>query len=272
MTEKESIERYVPALRATFDDPDEGLSEITARVVAVLPMAVAEMTAHFGVSSLVALHAGAGAQIVDAVRYKLAALRSLPSLDLVANGTGFSVVSNQNLAPASRHRVDALREELRRQVSDGFDAIETALIAAGETSRNFVSLLIHNSAIARRYGIQEGDAPMYREEFFRQRSKIADAEATLRRLISPELYGRLLLDVRDGRAVYPYGVITEHARRAVASIFHAGGCHSTPAVSVLLEQIERWAEQLPEYLHSSTYKKYHASRYENRADDPCYFM
>lgn len=40
----------------------------------------------------------------------LAVLESIPFVDLVATNNGFAIVSNQNLAPASRERVQALRD------------------------------------------------------------------------------------------------------------------------------------------------------------------
>ncbi|MGN1307089.1 MAG: DUF6712 family protein, partial [Faecousia sp.] len=50
--------------------------------------------------------------------YATAAYRALPTLDLVATPNGFGVVSNNNIAPASKERVAALRESLRQYKSD----------------------------------------------------------------------------------------------------------------------------------------------------------
>lgn len=41
--------------------------------------------------------------------------RGIPSLDLVLTQTGFGIVSNNTLSPASRERVDALRSSLRKE-------------------------------------------------------------------------------------------------------------------------------------------------------------
>ena len=41
-----------------------------------------------------------------------AAYDAVPQMDLVLTPTGFGIVSNQNTAPASRERVDALRLQL----------------------------------------------------------------------------------------------------------------------------------------------------------------
>ena len=50
--------------------------------------------------------------------YATAAYNALPTLDLVATPNGFGVVSNQNIAPASKERVAAFRESLRQYKSD----------------------------------------------------------------------------------------------------------------------------------------------------------
>lgn len=50
-------------------------------------------------------------KIKGAIAYE-AFYRAIPSLDLVLTPNGFGIVSNQNIAPASRERVDALKESL----------------------------------------------------------------------------------------------------------------------------------------------------------------
>ena len=61
--------------------------------------------------------------LLEAYVYKNAAAESIPSLDLILTDSGFAVVSNQNLAPASRERVSALLNSLRRQASDARDLL-----------------------------------------------------------------------------------------------------------------------------------------------------
>ncbi len=55
---------------------------------------------------------------------------AIPSLDLVQTVNGFAVVSNQNLAPASRDRVDRLIAALRSQCDSAISAIIPLLAEA----------------------------------------------------------------------------------------------------------------------------------------------
>ena len=55
-------------------------------------------------------------------------LASIPELDVVLTDAGFGVVSNENLAPASKDRVQALTESLQKRLDDGKDRIVTFLM------------------------------------------------------------------------------------------------------------------------------------------------
>ena len=57
-----------------------------------------------------------------------AAYEVLPQLDLVLTENGFAVVSNTNLAPASRDRVASLQERLRKDKSVAYDKLLMALM------------------------------------------------------------------------------------------------------------------------------------------------
>ena len=53
--------------------------------------------------------------------------KAIPQLDLILTSNGFGIVSNQNVAPASRERVDALRSMLLNMRDSAMDALMTAL-------------------------------------------------------------------------------------------------------------------------------------------------
>ena len=57
---------------------------------------------------------------------------AIPSLDLVQTVNGFAVVSNQNLAPASRDRVDRLITAHRSQCDTAINALMPMLAASPE--------------------------------------------------------------------------------------------------------------------------------------------
>lgn len=55
-------------------------------------------------------------------------LSSIPELDVVLTDAGFGVVSNQDLAPASKERVQALTASLQRRLDESKDRIVTFLM------------------------------------------------------------------------------------------------------------------------------------------------
>lgn len=57
-----------------------------------------------------------------------ALIHAVPALDLVMTPNGFGIVSNQNVAPASRERVDALIETLTEQRDQAIEAIVELLM------------------------------------------------------------------------------------------------------------------------------------------------
>ena len=95
---------------------------------------------------------------VEAYIYRNAAHRALPHLDLVLTENGFAVVSNSNLAPASRDRVAALQERLREEKDDARDLLlfalcETEAWRTSDECRRLRSTLLWCPMLCRRYGV-----------------------------------------------------------------------------------------------------------------------
>lgn len=59
-------------------------------------------------------------------------LASVPEMDLVLTDAGFGVVSNQDVAPASRERVQAMKASLQERLDDEKDRLVEYLLASGK--------------------------------------------------------------------------------------------------------------------------------------------
>ena len=89
-----------------------------------------------------------------------ALLAAIPTLDLVLTPNGFGIVSNQNVAPASKDRVDRLLASLERERDN---AIELLLIRlpqvtqwlSSEQHSFFTATLFPNLSLCRRLAIRE---------------------------------------------------------------------------------------------------------------------
>lgn len=228
----------------------------------------------------------------DVVRHAIAyiccvsARRVLPQLDLVLTETGFGVVGNGNIVPASQARVSALNDSLRQKASQAWDNLLLTLLRTpwrdSDAAVGHVSSLVWLPTLCRRYGItasKEGGrlgVPVYDEEFDALRSCIAVAEAKVATMISPELYDYLVEQERTTQEAHTTAValLIERSRRLVGALMkedtHPRGV--APLAKRLLETVEQYRENLPQYTSSRTYAARQMPSYENKKEDAIFFF
>lgn len=231
--------------------------------------------------------------------YATAAYNALPTLDLVATPNGFGVVSNQNIAPASKERVAAFRESLRQYKSDCKDqCLERYYQAAQDGIADQKPLqyiggafipevyqipgdtilrsgVIYSATVARENGITMPDGqPVYEEELRRLEYKLAAADVKIRKLISGKQFyyemgaGRFgeKLDLMLRRLAAMY--VMQADRRAVKDYENE-----------ILDFMEKEINSDPDSERYAYYKtsvqrelRKNPVRYENRKEDPTYFF
>lgn len=226
--------------------------------------------------------------------YATAAYRALPTLDLVATPNGFGVVSNNNIAPASKERVAALRESLRQYKSDCKDQCLERIykdIAASQrevdppkvvvdngndyADRFFTGeeqlrkCLIYSATVARESGITMPDgSPVYEEEMHKLEYQIAVSETRIKRLISWKQFNYELgcgqyeskMDMKLRRLAAMY--VMDAPRNAVKD-------YENEILDIMEEDAERY-----KYYHASVQRELRKNpvRYENRKEDATYFF
>lgn len=206
----------------------------------------------------------------------LAALyEAIPHLDLVLTPNGFGVVSNQNVAPASRDRVSALRLAVRDSRDDAIDDLLDALRrreswrTSGEASLLFHVSLVWN---ARRQLPVMGVTDAHRTRLMELRPKIAAAEEVLQHYISSALHRDLCAaQLSCGETSNQ----TEVIHRSLVFIGAQIAGDSATArfhMSKLVEYLERHLESFPSYSSSSAHQANTFTPYENKKDDPTYFF
>lgn len=124
--------------------------------------------------------------VADALR------RAIPSLDIVLTPNGFGVVSTQNLAPASKTRVDRLVGSILAHRDDCIAALLPELVGASKwlTSKQadfFGATLFPDLAIVDSIGNVQG---CRWEKYLELRSKVIDLEASL----AEEWFSRELME------------------------------------------------------------------------------
>lgn len=210
-----------------------------------------------------------------------AAYDAVPQMDLVLTPTGFGIVSNQNTAPASRERVDALRLQLRRDACRLEDNVLSYLAAHNLMTlrRSRANSLLWTPSLCTLYGIRTPEGgEVLREEFDAMATALHAASARVVDVISPELYAALVTrqyaadaDLTPDTTPTAYGEALLMARQLMAAhVMHGRGI--ADHTRHLINYIEAHADQLDEYRLSPTYQARHTTQYENKQTDPSFFF
>lgn len=228
--------------------------------------------------------------------YATAAYNALPTLDLVATPNGFGVVSNQNIAPASKERVAAFRESLRQYKSDCKDqcleryylavledrtdqkgraedgGLEYIIISPDTILRRGV---IYSATVARDNGITMPDGqPVYEEEMRRLEYKLASAEYNIKKLISRKQF---YYEMGAGRFGEKLDLMLR--RLAAMHVMNADRRAVKDCENEILDFMEEEINRAPNSERYAFYKtsvqrdlRLNVIRYENRKEDPTYFF
>lgn len=176
---RELLERYVPAFANAegdvYDLIKSKLDEVSAEV---------ELFAE-------------GQALTDAaVAYicNEGARRTVPQLDLVITASGIGVVSNQNVAPASRERVDALLGSLHRSASSARDLFvcQLAKRADFDPANRRLSHLLFTTADVRNYGIKAGGSEVYLDQYNDMSDALEYAADRVRDVCGDAFYAELI--------------------------------------------------------------------------------
>lgn len=263
---QELLEKYVPSLKS----PDD---QLFTKLTAYLEQEAARLT-HLMVDDYLTtdeLLAHAYQFVCTSAAYE-----AVPHLDLVATPTGFGVVSNQNVAPASRERVDALREQLRQERSDAYDRLFLALIKDTAWCDTEAAVIVADSLLflpchLRRYGVTLDGATIYHEEFMKMANRLGQAEAALEHLISPELYEKLVSLQLAAERTADEQVTIEQSRLYLATCLNNTHPRAMDHIGRRLLETVRKAG-FEEYLNSSTYAAQTLTPYQNEQQHPTFFF
>lgn len=196
---------------------------------------------------------------------------ALPSLDLVYTPTGFGVVSNQNLSPASSERVNRLRSDLVTQGWDAFDSFLDILRHFEEWRKTPIAPTYFKSLFWRGEDMKLfGMANPHRSDLNNALPKIFDAENVLKSFISKaqfDVFCRDILECADNRY---HKIAIDYCRLFVVEYSEHGA--ATAAKAALLQFMEENEVEFPEYMNSREYEANHYKGYENKRRDTSFFF
>lgn len=208
-------------------------------------------------------------------------LLRLRSNDLIMTDTGFGVVSNENIAPASQARVDALERELTYKKDLALYCIINRLRVVDGWADTIQAITNINSFIwcpqlLKRWLGASHDATS--DDLAKRQYDICQAENFLRRELSDAQIEELLSEER--KATYK-----SNHRTAIFRICSFIGAsvsakdapvfppeESMQAYSQVLSFFEEHITDFPKYRDSTAYKANHMQAYENKTDDTTFFF
>lgn len=280
---QEIFESYCPAFR----DP---LGETYNNVRPYLDAATADLHERFAPGA----HLDDVKDAAEAFVCYSASYEAIPALDLIATPNGFAVVNNQNLAPASKERVAALRESYRQSKSRYVSALIVLLTRFPDyvLPAALASLpLIPTASHCRDLGIYvKGVSFFGEEEYAKVRPHLVEAEHRLAGLISEEQVEHLratqwMIEHRTyNSALNGYvnaempllQLCREYLTAEVVSKMESvetlwrGSLRTNAAV--IIDYVTRHEYELPIYAASSVAEANRTKPYENQANDPTFFF
>lgn len=188
--------------------------------------------------------------VADALR------RAIPSLDIVLTPNGFGVVSTQNLAPASKPRVDRLVGSMLARRDDCIAALLPELVGASKwlTSPQadfFGATLFPDLGIVDAVG---GTTGSKWEKYLELRPQVIDLEASLaEEWLSPELLSALRSENLRGDLTEKRSVIVRQVKAQILGYLKSGS-FSSRRLADIVNHIRENEDDFPEWHQSETAK------------------
>ena len=188
--------------------------------------------------------------VADALR------RAIPSLDIVLTPNGFGVVSTQNLAPASKPRVDRLVGSMLAHRDDCIAALLPDLVGASKwlTSPQadfFGSTLFPDLGIVDAVGGATGSKW---EKYLELRPQVIDLEASLaEEWLSPGLMSALRSENLRGDLTEKRSVIVRQVKAQILGYLKSGS-FSSRRLADIVNRIRENKDDFPEWHRSETAK------------------
>ena len=188
--------------------------------------------------------------VADALR------RAIPSLDIVLTPNGFGVVSTQNLAPASKPRVDRLVGSMLAHRDDCIAALLPELPGASKWLASaqadfFGSTLFPDFSLIEATGPIQGSKW---ERYLELRSQVIDLEASLaEEWLSPGLMSALRSENLRGDLTEKRSVIVRQVKAQILGYLKSGS-FSSRRLADIVNRIRENKDDFPEWHRSETAK------------------
>ncbi len=203
-----------------------------------------------------------------------AMLRAIPSLDIVLTPNGFAVVNTNNLAPASKPRVDRLVGSMLTHEDNCVAALLKELPGASqwlasEEADFFGSTLFPNLDVVDAVGNTTGSKWM---RYLDISSDIRDIEnAMANEFLSPELMDKLRYNNLRHTLTLEQQTVVKYIKTQVVSALK-GYPPKRQALTDIVNYIRQRPEDFPEWHNSATAELFSPPIFKNKKKAPGYFF
>ena len=205
--------------------------------------------------------------VCEALRY------AVPSLDLVLTPNGFGIVSNQNVAPASKERVERLIDSLHDTRDNAVELLLTSLRqmqswTASPQCRWFTATLFPNIDLVSLCGVTKHRW----EKYLELRSKVLDIEDSLaEEYFSHELMAVLRQQALATSANESYAWIVARMKPQIVDFIHDKPINQRKMIDIV-NFIRNNPEEFPEWHNSGTAKLFSPPKFENKKENKGYWF
>ena len=270
----DTLRQYLPNVFATVKGEVSLFDKVKVDIDLAENWAVNSFTGEVLFSDICSRSADDPLRILSAKLIVTEALRrAIPSLDVVLTPNGFGVVSNQNIAPASKERVDRLIGSLADSRDECIANLLPALSGESQwlTSSQasfFGETLFPDLAITDQV---KGTGSKW-ERYLALRPKILDIEASLaEEFFSPELMVRLRNEVLRKTHTADLARVINAIRGQVVDILNGGSIRMRDMIDVV-NHIRRFPDLFPEWHASETAKLFAPPIFKNKKEARGYFF
>lgn len=199
---------------------------------------------------------------------------TIPHLDLVLTGSGFGIVSTDNITPASADRVNRLRTRLLDVYDDAVDRLISSLRAHTEWRDTDIAKNIFSTFFWAGEHYRKAAFPdIYRRDCAKHRPLVSIAEAKLRGIVGDEMIDELLSAIRKNEiSSLQTQLVTLIHGFISAEITETNVADSRQLVQTMLRFLDCHIDSFPTYKASSAYEARKCTKFENKKENPTYFF
>lgn len=265
---REQLEKYVPSMVVSSDDIFNELSDYFVRARIRLELI-----------SGVDIISSPSTDLMELCRRyvcQLAVYEYIPQRDLVITPNGFGVVSDANIAPASKERVENLRHRLAvdyyASLGEVIDAIRNIRDASWEQSLAPARAVPHLVYNARHLSMYCSVPEPTEQDYVSRIHLILDAENDIIHEIGYNQFSLLLTAARCASYSVNQLAVIRKLRCAIGQ--HVQGMPKAASMEFIRQAVNMMKDvpsDFPAYFDSPEYRA-KSVNYENGKEDSCYFF